>query len=88
MRKSDFDLQALARERILSSELPLTRCTRVFGGRGSGQSCALCHKPIGTAEIEYEVEAQDAPGKSLLAFHIECCAVWRSTCQHLLNGPP
>lgn len=87
MPASDLDLAALARQRILASELPLSRRSRVYGGGGSGQPCALCRRPIAADEVEYEVEIPDAGVTSPLAFHIECCAVWRSTCVHLLDEP-
>jgi hypothetical protein len=49
-------LRAPAREAIKTGNLPAQRPERMWGGPGTGASCAVCGKTIGTVEIEFELQ--------------------------------
>jgi methionyl-tRNA synthetase len=42
---------------------------RVWAGRGTGEICSGCGKPIEPSEVEYEVEVSS---DSSLRFHMSC----------------
>jgi hypothetical protein len=49
---------------------------RTWAGQGTGLKCHLCGRPIGSHEIEYEVELDpERPGKRL-RFHFRCQQAW------------
>ena len=52
----------------------------MWGGRGAGEICALCDKPILAEEVEYEVEAYTDGAKRAFQFHILCHSVWVLAC--------
>jgi hypothetical protein len=62
-------LRLLARERIAKG-----------GGPGSGEFCALCDKPIGRDEVEYEIAAEFSGGVRAYRFHLVCQSVWQLEC--------
>ncbi|HKV71442.1 MAG TPA: hypothetical protein VJN62_09360, partial [Gemmatimonadales bacterium] len=51
---------------------------RTWGGPGAGLKCAVCELPIGTDQMEFEVqfihEGQTAP--DVTRFHLDCFAAW------------
>jgi hypothetical protein len=69
-------LRDTARERIEQSRLPRTKPARMWGGRGSGQVCSLCDKPILESEAEMELEYDGTNAPSVIRFHIQCQSVW------------
>lgn len=67
-----------ARRAIAAHELPRRASPRVWGGRGSGQTCSLCGRPIGVNEVEIELEGvQTAAG---VRFHSNCHFLWLEAC--------
>ena len=78
--------QAVLQEnrRDASETLPLPRRApdRLWGGRGDGTDCAVCHAPVGPDEVEYEVEF-DRNGGDLgvdrFHVHVRCLAPWISS---------
>jgi len=52
----EAELRPIARERIATGQLPREVPTKMWGGPGSGQPCALCDKPIRHEEVELELE--------------------------------
>jgi hypothetical protein len=55
---------------------PQRRSVRTWAGPGSGASCDLCKRKIGTHEIEYEVELMVQSAPQLLRFHVTCHQEW------------
>lgn len=70
-------LGPVARERIKKGHLPRVEVLRLWGGRGTGQLCALCDKPITPDEIEYEVECCLDRSARTFWFHIACQRAWQ-----------
>jgi hypothetical protein len=55
----------------------------VWGGKGTGQRCSGCGRPITAADVEYEV---DLPGARLaMRLHQPCLEAWD---QQRTNFPP
>jgi hypothetical protein len=70
----------IARERIAKGEPPgRSAPPRSSGGRGTGQLCDLCGKPMRPGEIEYAVEHRDEVLRTL-HFHLIRRSVWRLEC--------
>jgi hypothetical protein len=69
-------LRDTARERIEQSRLPRTKPARMWGGRGTGQVCSLCDRPILDSEPEMELEYESAEALSVVRFHLQCQSVW------------
>lgn len=76
----EAELRPIARERIAKGQLPREAPSRMWGGRGNGQLCALCGKPIQRDEIEYEVEASIDGAARDFRFHMVCQSVWQLEC--------
>ena len=69
-------LKAAASERIEQSRLPRTKPARIWGGRGSGECCSLCDKPILDTEPEMELEYDGAFAQAVIRFHLQCQSAW------------
>ena len=82
-------LRARAREAMKSGNLPKHPPERMWGGPGSGVSCALCGKIVGPEEVEFELQFSSGGGTGLITYHVHarCYAAWelerRDAC---LNG--
>jgi hypothetical protein len=48
----------------------------MWGGRGTGQVCSLCDRPIVSSEPEMELEYEGSEGTSIVRFHLQCQSVW------------
>jgi hypothetical protein len=76
-------LRPVARERIRQGLLPCDPTAKVWGGKGAGEPCSLCDQGIEPAQVEYEVEHQDARGDmKIMRFHMTCERIWRLECTH------
>ena len=69
-------LRDAARERIEQARLPRNKPSRMWGGRGSGQACSLCDKPILDSEPEMELEYEGGEPQVVVRFHLQCQTVW------------
>jgi len=70
-------LPARARKAANTSKLPECRPDRMWGGPGSGASCAICGKTIGTEEVEIELQfVSDGSGTANYYVHARCYAAW------------
>ena len=69
-------LRDTARERIEQARLPRNKPSRMWGGRGSGQTCSLCDKPILDSEPEMELEFDGEASAPVVRFHLQCQTVW------------
>ena len=69
-------LRDTARQRIEQAQLPRSKPSRIWGGRGSGQTCSLCDKPILDTEPEMELEYDSEPSQAVVRFHLQCQTVW------------
>lgn len=78
--KLEAELRLRARERIAQGLLPCETPSKMWGGPGSGQPCALCDKPIKSNEMEYEIEAFLEGRAQSLRFHVLCEAIWQLEC--------
>lgn len=59
------------------------RC--LWGGVGSGATCAICSERVDPKELEVEVEF-DPPGPPRLWFHNACYQAWQRLRLHGGNG--
>jgi len=58
--------------------LPAEVSKKIWAGPGSGQSCSVCDGVIGSAEMEYEINARMADGtERVVPFHLRCHALWQ-----------
>jgi len=76
----EAELRPIARERIAKGQLPREVPSKIWGGPGSGQPCALCDKPIRHEEVEYELEVHIDENARQLRFHLVCQSVWQLEC--------
>jgi len=70
-------LRTAVRARIASRHLPRGCEGRLFAGYGEGAACAVCDRPIGATEVQYEVEF---PNGTRMTFHLLCHAAWQLEC--------
>ena len=73
-------LRPVARDRISKGLLPRKVRSTLWGGNGTGQSCALCDKTILPSEVELEVEALVNGTLRTLQFHVICETAWQLEC--------
>lgn len=71
-------LRGQAREAIRAGTLPRRRPERMWGGPGGGAPCALCRKPVGSDEIEFELQFTSGEGAGAANYHVHlrCLAAW------------
>jgi hypothetical protein len=74
------ELRRRAREEIKSGRLPGSLAASIWGGRGTGLSCAVCGDDIRSDQVEYEIS--DPCGGEPFRFHLTCHTVWQ------LEGSP
>jgi len=78
----------LISRRLADGSLPHFCGQRTYGGRGDGANCACCGRPIGPAEVQYDVDQPQAadgapdPAQSI-PMHLPCFRLWVQLC-----GPP
>ena len=70
---SAADVAAVVRSKIQAGTLTTETPTKVWVGKGTGQTCDACGVRVTSAEIEYET---DLPGGRTLRFHQRCLTVW------------
>ena len=75
----DTRLRAKARESVESGRMPGRSPDRLWGGKGTGAACAICCEPVGTDQIEFEIEFDrqgPTPGKDKYRAHLACLSAW------------
>jgi hypothetical protein len=73
MNESDT-VQAVIRDKLAHGELRGETPETVWGGKGTGQSCSGCNRPIAGNDMEYEV---DYPGaRAVMRFDQTCLFIW------------
>jgi hypothetical protein len=79
-------LRRQAREAIRSGKLPGRRPTGVWGGPGTGASCAVCGQSVGRGGLELELEFREAEAadSDIHHLHLRCFAAWELECQAFL----
>ena len=70
---STADVAAVVRSKIQAGTLTTETPTKVWVGKGTGQTCDGCGVRVTSADIEYET---DLPGGRTLRFHQRCLTVW------------
>jgi len=69
-------LRENARAALSAKTLPLRRPDRMWGGRGDGAPCAICHSPVRADELEFELEYLSADGLANHHVHVPCFTAW------------
>jgi hypothetical protein len=79
-------LREKARDAIMAGRLPMRSPTGVWGGPGTGESCAVCTQVIGGDGIGFELEfgGDGIAGLRLYHVHLWCFAAWEFECRSLL----
>lgn len=80
LTRLESELRERARELIREGRLPDRAPARVWGGPGSGVTCALCAQAIPATEMEYEADAAIGQSVRTLHFHFVCHAAWQLEC--------
>lgn len=73
------DLRRMARAAMRAGILPSRRPERVWGGMGSGSTCAVCARSIDAIEPEFELDCEPQNGiqrDGVLRVHARCFVVW------------
>jgi len=84
--EEDF-LRRKARAAIHAGMLPGRNHVSVWGGPGSGGSCAVCGSTVPGDGLGFELEFRDAMGRLELRYvHIPCFAAWDLECRSLLQA--
>ncbi|MBV8853946.1 MAG: hypothetical protein JOZ93_09050 [Sinobacteraceae bacterium] len=78
----ELQLRQIARDRIAKGTLPCKLPQHIWATRGSEKLCALCAKPIGAHEVEYEMEylGGEFETHTVFRFHVICQASWQLEC--------
>ena len=79
-------LRQKAREAIMAGRLPTRSPTGVWGGPGTGKTCAVCGQVIGGNSLGFELEFgdDDVAGRTVHDVHIWCFAAWEFECRSFL----
>ena len=78
MMADDSVLRARIREAMNTGALPDSPPERMWGGPGSGASCAVCGNPVDKEEVEFELQYAAGGGAGAANYHVHarCFAVW------------
>jgi hypothetical protein len=79
-------LSERARDAIMAGRLPARAPTGVWGGPGTGKSCAVCTQVIGGDGLGFELEfdGDGIAGPNVYNVHIWCFAAWEFECRAFL----
>lgn len=79
-------LRQKARDAVVAGRLPMRSPTAVWGGPGTGKSCAVCAQVIGGNGLGFELEfGGDGIGAPIVHnVHIWCFAAWEFECRSFL----
>ena len=71
-------LRARVRDAMKTGSLPDHRPEHVWGGPGSGESCAVCGERVDKEDVELEVQFTPNQGAGATNYHVhaKCFAVW------------
>jgi hypothetical protein len=86
MRDERTVVRQQIREAIEARKLPSHAPTRLWAGSGTGAPCALCDRPVGRNEVEYELEFFSDEGRLAARnprVHVKCFLAWRDATQDL-----
>jgi hypothetical protein len=74
----DSVLRARAREAMKSGNLPHDRPQGIWGGRGSGEPCAVCDKVVDKEDVELELQFSSDGEAGTIHYHVHarCFAAW------------
>jgi hypothetical protein len=85
--------RVLAKDAIESGRIPAHRTSRMWGGQGQGEFCAVCLMQISPPTLGYELEFADAADGAATHFlHLPCYRAWEAECTtsnektHSTNG--
>ena len=67
--KNRQEIVLLIREKIRSGVLPNVPAREIWGGRGTGATCAACDRVIGSTEPEIEADCVDEVKRF---YHADC----------------
>lgn len=79
-------LRQKARKAIRDRKMPRRYPERLWGGPGTGARCTICDEPVGTDDIEFELEfptGDDRRGDGNPRVHTRCFSEWESACRDL-----
>jgi hypothetical protein len=80
-------LRRKARAAIRAGLLPKQQQVSVWGGPGSGATCAVCGTAVLEDGLGFELEFRDAAGRLELRYvHIPCFAAWDVECRSFLQA--
>ena len=71
-------LRELIAAKLKDGRLPQDSIPRVWGGRGAGEICDACERPVGGHEIIIEGVSTDTEAKLGIQFHVQCFYLWDS----------
>ncbi len=71
-------LRARACQAMKTGDLPDRHLERVWGGGGSGQSCAVCGDVVDRGDVELELQFTSTRGAVATHYHVhaQCFAAW------------
>jgi hypothetical protein len=85
----EWALRQKARDAIMAGRLPTYRPTGVWGGPGTGNSCAVCAQAITADGLGFELEfaEEDTGQPEIRNVHLWCFAAWEFECRSFLPAP-
>ena len=69
----DDVLRLLIEAKLADGRLPRERGDRVWGGRGSGETCTVCEDSVSKDQLVMESFGPKGDG---LFFHLKCFKIW------------
>jgi hypothetical protein len=75
----EHELRRMAHAAMRAGILPNHRPERVWGGKGTGATCAVCARSIDAIELEFELDFETPDENECncpLRVHARCFSVW------------
>jgi hypothetical protein len=73
----ETSIRARIRRMVESAEIPCDDPETIWAGKGTGERCVACARPIAGTEIEYEVEL----AAQTYRLHRACFVIWEEECE-------
>lgn len=85
--RTEQELRAHIRRKIMAGALPDHSEPSVWGGMGEDQRCNCCDEPVGASEVQFEFEYPIAGGdRAVCRMHRHCHELWCDELQELCQA--
>jgi hypothetical protein len=72
----EASIRQRVRRMLETAEIPCDDPATIWAGKGTGERCIACTRPIAGTDVEYEVELS----ATIYRLHRDCYVIWEEEC--------